>query len=122
MQCVITWRQRIVGDRSAASSVELSMKIRFVTAKETIDLVAGLIGMLFDRLEGQANGQAPAQPDDLTLINGIGPTFAQRLNEAGVTTFAQLAVLTPEQARAMTHAATWQGNPEAWIEEARSRA
>ncbi|MGW8318155.1 MAG: hypothetical protein ACWGPS_02835 [Candidatus Promineifilaceae bacterium] len=98
------------------------MKIRLVTAQETINLVAGLIGMLFDRLEGEIDGQMAAEPDDLTLINGIGPTFAQRLNEAGVTTFAQLAALRPEQVRTMTQAAEWQGDPEAWVEEARSRA
>jgi predicted flap endonuclease-1-like 5' DNA nuclease/cytoskeletal protein CcmA (bactofilin family) len=44
----------------------------------------------------------PARPekpgvDDLTRIDGIGPVFAQRLNAAGVRTFAQLAALTPEQ-------------------------
>ena len=29
--------------------------------------------------------------DDLTLIEGIGPKIAELLNEAGITTFAQLA-------------------------------
>lgn len=122
MQCVITWWRQIVSHLLTASSVELSMKIRLVTAQETINLVAGLIGMVFDRLEGEIDGQMAAEPDDLTLINGIGPTFAQRLNEAGVTTFAQLAALRPEQVRTMTQAAEWQGDPEAWVEEARSRA
>ncbi|MEZ5175644.1 MAG: helix-hairpin-helix domain-containing protein [Acidimicrobiia bacterium] len=32
-----------------------------------------------------------AAPDDLTDIKGIGPAFAQRLADAGVTTFATLA-------------------------------
>jgi len=46
--------------------------------------------------------KAAAQPrkpgaDDLTRIDGIGPVFAQRLNAAGIRTFAQLAALTPEQ-------------------------
>ncbi len=41
----------------------------------------------------------PEKPgeDDFTRIDGIGPVFAQRLNAAGVRTFAQLAALTPEQ-------------------------
>ena len=33
----------------------------------------------------------PADPDDLTEIKGIGPVYAMRLEQAGVTTFASLA-------------------------------
>jgi predicted flap endonuclease-1-like 5' DNA nuclease len=32
--------------------------------------------------------------DNLQVINGIGPVFSKRLNEAGVTTFEQLSNLT----------------------------
>lgn len=39
----------------------------------------------------------PAQPDDLTLIEGIGPKSAQALYDAGVTTFAQVAQTSPEE-------------------------
>jgi len=38
-----------------------------------------------------------AAPDDLTLIEGIGPKSAAALNEAGITTFAQVAAMTAEQ-------------------------
>lgn len=38
-----------------------------------------------------------AAPDDLKLIEGIGPKSAAALNEAGITTFAQVATLTGEQ-------------------------
>lgn len=34
------------------------------------------------------------EPDDLTVIKGIGPVAAGQLKEQGITTFAQLAVLT----------------------------
>ena len=34
---------------------------------------------------------APAKPDDLKKIEGIGPKVAQLLNQAGITTFAALA-------------------------------
>lgn len=34
---------------------------------------------------------APAGADDLTKLTGVGPAFAKKLNEAGVTSFAQIA-------------------------------
>ena len=53
-------------------------------------------------------GEPPTQPppaqqpptaalDDLTIIRGVGPVYAKRLQAAGIVTFAQLADLTPEQ-------------------------
>jgi extracellular elastinolytic metalloproteinase len=38
-----------------------------------------------------------AIPDDFQLINGIGPTMKNRLHNAGILTYAQLAALTPEE-------------------------
>ena len=92
-------------------------------SKYAIDITAGLIGLLFDRIAGQANGgSAPAEPDDLTVINGIGPTFARRLCEEGVVTYADLAALTPERAREITRVAAWQADPADWIAEAKTLA
>ena len=59
-----------------------------------------------------------AAGDDLTLIDGIGPVTSDALRAGGVTTFAQLAVMTPEAIQEMLdkanapahpgrHAATW---------------
>lgn len=62
----------------------------------------------------------PTKADDLTEINGIGPTFAKRLAEAGITTFAAIAASTPEYLREVTHA-TAVANPEEWIAQARLR-
>ena len=39
----------------------------------------------------------PNEGDDLTRLGGIGPSLAQQLRDAGVTTFAQLAALDSEQ-------------------------
>lgn len=40
---------------------------------------------------------SPGLPDDFSRLEGIGPTYAQRLRAAGVTSFAQLAGMDPEQ-------------------------
>ncbi|TJW87562.1 MAG: DUF4332 domain-containing protein, partial [Mesorhizobium sp.] len=34
------------------------------------------------------------EPDDLTVIKGVGPVAAGQLNEQGITTFAQIAKLS----------------------------
>ena len=39
----------------------------------------------------------PGLPDDFSRLEGIGPTYAQRLRAAGVTSFAQLAGMDAEQ-------------------------
>jgi len=90
-----------------------------VNLKNVIDVVAGVVGLVFDKLEGLSTTEAEfAEPDDLTAIGGIGRAFAQRLNEAGILTYQQLADLTADQVREITSAAQWQGDPEAWIAEA----
>lgn len=64
----------------------------------------------------------PARTDDLTAIKGIGPTFARRLKEAGITTYAALANLTADQVRTITQMADWQGDPADWIAQAQALA
>lgn len=59
-------------------------------------------------------------PDDLTEIKGIGPTFARRLAEANITTFADIANASPEYLREVTHAPAV-ARPEEWIAEARNK-
>jgi predicted flap endonuclease-1-like 5' DNA nuclease len=39
----------------------------------------------------------PANPDDLTVIKGIGPVISKRLNQAGIYTYEQLAELTLDE-------------------------
>lgn len=40
--------------------------------------------------------KAPRKQDDLTAIGGIGPTLAKKLNEAGISSYAQLAALSDD--------------------------
>ncbi|MCB0037887.1 MAG: DUF4332 domain-containing protein [Anaerolineales bacterium] len=58
--------------------------------------------------------------DDLKLINGIGPAYEKRLNEAGITTFADLSHYVPERVHEIISPQTWQQiDPEAWVTEAK---
>ena len=57
--------------------------------------------------------------DDLKVINGIGPAYERRLNDAGIHTFAALAQQSPEELRSITGLKAWQAAlPEKWIAEA----
>ncbi|HET6445976.1 MAG TPA: helix-hairpin-helix domain-containing protein [candidate division Zixibacteria bacterium] len=58
------------------------------------------------------------KPDDLESIQGIGPAYARRLNDSGVTTFAQLAEADPDYLGEITGVTRW--DPNDWISEARS--
>lgn len=61
--------------------------------------------------------------DNLEAIRGIGQVMAQRLNAAGIYTFAALAAQTPQQLRTIigTGRSAAMMNPEAWIAEAQQR-
>lgn len=63
---------------------------------------------------------APVVPDRLEEIKGIGRVFAQKLNAAGINTFADLAAQTPEHLRAIIGAnrASSTIQPAEWIQQA----
>lgn len=48
---------------------------------------------------------APVIPDDLKLVEGIGPKIEQLLNNEGIFTFAQLASTSPERIKEILVAA-----------------
>ncbi len=64
--------------------------------------------------------EAVLAADDLTEIKGIGPVFAERLRQAGITTFADVAQASADQLRDVTHA-TSVANPDEWIDQAKAR-
>lgn len=66
----------------------------------------------------------PSEPaeqgeDDLTLINGIGPVFSERLVGAGITSFAALRDAGAERAADITGVPVSRAEP--WIAEAAGR-
>lgn len=63
------------------------------------------------------------QPDDLTIIEGIGPKVAKVLNEAGIHSFADLATANANEVQKTLDAVGLQMmNPEGWIEQAKLAA
>ena len=73
-------------------------------------------------VEAVEDTEKDAGADDLTKISGIGPTFARRLQEAGITTYQALASSTANQVKEITHVADWQGDPDEWIVAAKGMA
>ncbi len=64
-----------------------------------------------------------AKPDDLKVIKGIGPEIERRLNQAGITTFAQLAELKPaDLERILGEAIKRLASEQALIDQARELA
>ena len=63
--------------------------------------------------------EAPLIPDDLKLIEGIGPKISSLLNAAGIYTFAQLAATPVADLQAILDKAGLRlGNPATWPEQA----
>ncbi|MFW8636365.1 50S ribosomal protein L21 [Cribrihabitans pelagius] len=56
--------------------------------------------------------------DDLTQLTGVGPAAAKKLNEAGLTSFAQIAALSEDDIAAIE---TVKVKPE-WVEQAKDLA
>jgi predicted flap endonuclease-1-like 5' DNA nuclease len=72
--------------------------------------------------EARRFGGRPVR-DPLIDINGIGPVYEQKLLNAGVTSFEQLAAMSVDEIRAVIAPEAWQSiDPEAWVAEARMLA
>ena len=72
-----------------------------------------------------AEAAMPPEPQDLTLIEGIGPAISRVLNEAGIVTFAQLAGAAADRLREILDAAGPRfriAQPASWPQQARLAA
>ena len=79
------------------------------------------------KAEAPAKAAAPkkaaakkAAKDDLTQLTGVGPALAKTLNEAGVTSFAQVAAWTAADMEAL--GVTAKAEKNGWIEAAKALA
>jgi predicted flap endonuclease-1-like 5' DNA nuclease len=62
-----------------------------------------------------ATSPAEQEADDLQQIPGIGPTFASRLAEDGITTYSRLSLMTADELRAIVGN---RADVEQWIADA----
>lgn len=82
-----------------------------------VDLEAPSIDLHAPRAEAIS---VPGLPDDLTIVEGIGPKVNQILHAAGIGTFAQLAEAAPDRLRAILEDARLGFmDPATWPEQAR---
>ncbi|MFN7054726.1 phasin family protein [Hyphomonas sp.] len=95
--------------RTAAGDVHLKARLARLTAE--IEAVAAETGADVAKTAKRAAKRvskvakavtAPVEgPDDLTQIKGLGPAMAKKLNEKGITRFAQIAALKKAELEAL---------------------
>jgi len=72
----------------------------------------------------EAAEPAATDGDDLTKIKGLGKVFAGKLNDAGITTFAQMAALSTDEIAALEEKLNVSGKfeKEGWVDQAKEFA
>lgn len=91
-----------------------------VEAEEKLKTAESNIQRLHAKLKILQAQMAYTGKSELQIIKGIGPVYAQKLNEHGIYTLRELARTEPETVREYIGLKRWQGaEPEEWVEEAR---
>ena len=86
---------RVLGFVGGAAAILWAMRDRFVSIAAPREPQPPSFRVVTEPARPPVQGTASQpDPDDLTEINGIGPVFARRLMEAGITTFGELATAT----------------------------
>lgn len=86
-------------------------------------LVAAWVGKFSILIEragdepAEEEAAAAETADDLTALKGVGPTFARRMHEAGITTFKAVANTSPQELADIANVTETQAS--GWIEQAR---
>lgn len=104
-----------------AKEREESLRADLAKARAEVERLTALLG----EKEATTGRAAPAAvaPDNLELIEGIGPKVSQLLREQGITTFAQLAVTEVGRLERILRGANLPMlDPRTWPEQARLAA
>jgi predicted flap endonuclease-1-like 5' DNA nuclease len=74
-------------------------------------------------LEPKPEVAGPPKPDDLTILEGVGPKIQKLLNDAGIHTFSQLAATSVDKLKKVMEDANLRiADPTSWPEQARLAA
>jgi len=83
----------------------------------------GNIENLHPEIIDRGAGQPDSARDDLTMINGIGQVYAQKLQAAGIYTFAGLVAKNQEEIIKLLRLPQWRvPDIHSWIDQARKLA
>lgn len=85
--------RRKIGHRQLLTTVRIS-EILTGGAKPSKKAAAKTVAKVEDKAAAPLFKAPKGEPDDLTVIKGIGPVAAEQLKEQGITTFAQIAKLS----------------------------
>lgn len=107
---------------ATAEVVEEALEAVTETADEVIEVAPEPVAEVFAALAPEP--VALHEPDDLTVLTGIGPKLAAALAERGVTRFADIAAWTEDDVAAFDKDLKLMGRigREAWIAQARRHA
>ena len=119
--------------RAAEQAIEQEMRQRELNAQLRDEIAALKRAAPRGRPASRPRRQRPPQRrrrpslwrtrgDDLTAIRGIGKVIEKKLHELGITSFRQIAEMTPDEALKVNEAIEFPGRVqrENWIEQARS--
>ncbi len=74
----------------------------------------------YEELEQKFERYMATHPDELVAVRGIGRIYQWKLRDAGISSYEQLANVTPERLREILEVPAWRKfEPEAWIEQAK---
>lgn len=99
------------------------VKLRLTAVRQQLAAAKAEAETLQNQLRDHTHMQQAILQDNgsLTLINGIGPRYAQRLKDAGITSLTQLAHTSASDVRTALNLPEWQGrNVQSWIDEAQN--
>lgn len=97
-----------------------SLRKQVDTAVAALRLAEERVETLQEQLRGMESQLGVTGKSQLQIVNGIGPAYARRLQEAGISTLADLAQQEPAQVAEIVKLKPWQNAaPQNWIAEAR---
>ena len=85
------------GASAAAAHTEETAQLKAQLAERDAEIKRLRVGPTIDLGAAKAAGFNLKGPDDLEIIEGIGPKIAELLVAGGIDTFTRLAVSTPQQ-------------------------